>query len=147
MHWWCTLLKTSKYLVVNLFDRLFFDYLCFLSKLLYFKLCFFFKSSCLFVFQTGVQQDRGFGYWGAIGAVSSKKEIIWNLKVINYILFEDGKFIQRNLRNIQLVRTCLILNWDQDKKNLMMLLLMIMSIWVYVVIDNYVNMRWCCCCW
>nr|YP_010163129.1 RNA polymerase beta'' subunit [Psophocarpus tetragonolobus]QRI60921.1 RNA polymerase beta'' subunit [Psophocarpus tetragonolobus] len=39
------------------------------------------------------------------------------LKVINYILSGNGKLIQGiSDRSFQLVRTCLVLNWDQDKK-------------------------------
>nr|YP_010143552.1 RNA polymerase beta'' subunit [Halimodendron halodendron]QQL04759.1 RNA polymerase beta'' subunit [Halimodendron halodendron] len=40
------------------------------------------------------------------------------LKVLNYILYGNGKSI-RGISNtrIQLVRTCLVLNWDQDKKS------------------------------
>nr|QWE50042.1 RNA polymerase beta'' subunit [Averrhoa bilimbi] len=39
------------------------------------------------------------------------------LRVVNYILYGNGKPI-RGISNtsIQLVRTCLVLNWDQDKK-------------------------------
>nr|UBX38565.1 RNA polymerase beta'' subunit [Bupleurum fruticosum] len=39
------------------------------------------------------------------------------LRVVNYILYVNGKPI-RGISNtsIQLVRTCLVLNWDQDKK-------------------------------
>nr|YP_010513729.1 RNA polymerase beta'' subunit [Tephrosia onobrychoides]UXL85300.1 RNA polymerase beta'' subunit [Tephrosia onobrychoides] len=40
------------------------------------------------------------------------------LKVINYILSGNGKSIQGILNTrIQLVRTCLVLNWDQNKKS------------------------------
>nr|YP_010142501.1 RNA polymerase beta'' subunit [Lagotis yunnanensis]QQL02671.1 RNA polymerase beta'' subunit [Lagotis yunnanensis] len=40
------------------------------------------------------------------------------LQVINYILYGNGKPIRGiSDTNIQLVRTCLVLNWDQDKKN------------------------------
>nr|YP_009771826.1 RNA polymerase beta'' subunit [Baphia racemosa]QIT02611.1 RNA polymerase beta'' subunit [Baphia racemosa] len=41
------------------------------------------------------------------------------LKVLNYILYgNDGKSIRRIYdTRIQLVRTCLVLNWDQDKKS------------------------------
>uniref|UniRef100_UPI00315D7A9D RNA polymerase beta'' subunit n=1 Tax=Plantago erecta TaxID=197803 RepID=UPI00315D7A9D len=40
------------------------------------------------------------------------------LGVVNYILYGNGKLIRRiSDTNIQLVRTCLVLNWDQDKKN------------------------------
>nr|YP_009938704.1 RNA polymerase beta'' subunit [Mitrasacme pygmaea]QNV46937.1 RNA polymerase beta'' subunit [Mitrasacme pygmaea] len=39
------------------------------------------------------------------------------LKVVNYILYGNGKSIRGILdTSIQLVRTCLVLNWDQDKK-------------------------------
>nr|YP_010725464.1 RNA polymerase beta'' subunit [Trapella sinensis]WDY12364.1 RNA polymerase beta'' subunit [Trapella sinensis] len=39
------------------------------------------------------------------------------LRVVNYILYENGKPIRGiSATNIQLVRTCLVLNWDQDKK-------------------------------
>nr|YP_009407444.1 RNA polymerase beta'' subunit [Dionaea muscipula]ASA46402.1 RNA polymerase beta'' subunit [Dionaea muscipula] len=40
------------------------------------------------------------------------------LRVGNYILYENGKLL-RGIPDtgIQLVRTCLLLNWDQDKKN------------------------------
>nr|QCP70921.1 RNA polymerase beta subunit [Plantago ovata] len=45
----------------------------------------------------------------------------WNsvqLRVVNYILYGNGKLIRRiSDTNIQLVRTCLVLNWEQDKKN------------------------------
>nr|WRQ19994.1 RNA polymerase beta'' subunit [Indigofera kirilowii]WRQ20077.1 RNA polymerase beta'' subunit [Indigofera koreana] len=40
------------------------------------------------------------------------------LKVINYILYGNGKSIRGiSDTRIQLVRTCLVLNWDQDKKS------------------------------
>nr|YP_009486534.1 RNA polymerase beta' subunit [Griffonia simplicifolia]AWB12757.1 RNA polymerase beta' subunit [Griffonia simplicifolia] len=40
------------------------------------------------------------------------------LKVVNYILYGNGKPIRGiSDTSIQLVRTCLVLNWDQDKKN------------------------------
>nr|YP_009765507.1 RNA polymerase beta'' subunit [Tipuana tipu]QIS95784.1 RNA polymerase beta'' subunit [Tipuana tipu] len=40
------------------------------------------------------------------------------LKVLNYILYGNGKSIRKiSDTSIQLVRTCLVLNWDQDKKN------------------------------
>nr|YP_010864583.1 RNA polymerase beta'' subunit [Indigofera kirilowii]WGS97731.1 RNA polymerase beta'' subunit [Indigofera kirilowii] len=40
------------------------------------------------------------------------------LKVINYILYGNGKSIWGiSDTRIQLVRTCLVLNWDQDKKS------------------------------
>nr|YP_010528463.1 RNA polymerase beta'' subunit [Tylosema esculentum]UXW65277.1 RNA polymerase beta'' subunit [Tylosema esculentum] len=40
------------------------------------------------------------------------------LKVVNSILYRNGKLIRRiSDTSIQLVRTCLVLNWDQDKKN------------------------------
>nr|YP_010699341.1 RNA polymerase beta'' subunit [Marmoritis complanata]WCH62012.1 RNA polymerase beta'' subunit [Marmoritis complanata] len=40
------------------------------------------------------------------------------LRVINYILYGNGKPIRGiSDTNIQLVRTCLVLNWDQDKKS------------------------------
>nr|YP_008964857.1 RNA polymerase beta'' subunit [Schwalbea americana]CDJ38609.1 RNA polymerase beta'' subunit [Schwalbea americana] len=40
------------------------------------------------------------------------------LQVVNYILYGNGKPIRRiSDTNIQLVRTCLVLNWDQDKKS------------------------------
>nr|YP_010512473.1 RNA polymerase beta'' subunit [Luetzelburgia bahiensis]UXL83797.1 RNA polymerase beta'' subunit [Luetzelburgia bahiensis] len=40
------------------------------------------------------------------------------LKVINYILSGNGKAIRGiSDTSIQLVRTCLVLNWDQDKKS------------------------------
>nr|YP_010988983.1 RNA polymerase beta'' subunit [Mosla dianthera]WOR85716.1 RNA polymerase beta'' subunit [Mosla dianthera] len=40
------------------------------------------------------------------------------LRVVNYILYGNGKPIRGIYdTNIQLVRTCLVLNWDQDKKN------------------------------
>nr|YP_009722405.1 RNA polymerase beta'' subunit [Hemiphragma heterophyllum]QGN73543.1 RNA polymerase beta'' subunit [Hemiphragma heterophyllum]QGN73629.1 RNA polymerase beta'' subunit [Hemiphragma heterophyllum] len=40
------------------------------------------------------------------------------LRVVNYILYGNGKPIRGiSDTNIQLVRTCLVLNWDQDKKN------------------------------
>nr|YP_010544277.1 RNA polymerase beta'' subunit [Mimulicalyx rosulatus]UYG22004.1 RNA polymerase beta'' subunit [Mimulicalyx rosulatus]UYG22091.1 RNA polymerase beta'' subunit [Mimulicalyx rosulatus] len=39
------------------------------------------------------------------------------LRVVNYILYGNGKPIRGiSDTNIQLVRTCLVLNWDQDKK-------------------------------
>nr|YP_009427900.1 RNA polymerase beta'' subunit [Kingdonia uniflora]ASV47776.1 RNA polymerase beta'' subunit [Kingdonia uniflora] len=39
------------------------------------------------------------------------------LRVINYILYGNGKPIRGiSQTSIQLVRTCLVLNWDQDKK-------------------------------
>nr|YP_010167202.1 RNA polymerase beta'' subunit [Nymphaea rubra]QRW37185.1 RNA polymerase beta'' subunit [Nymphaea rubra] len=39
------------------------------------------------------------------------------LQVVNYILYGDGKPIRGiSHTSIQLVRTCLVLNWDQDKK-------------------------------
>nr|YP_009365650.1 RNA polymerase beta subunit [Digitalis lanata]ARJ61163.1 RNA polymerase beta subunit [Digitalis lanata] len=40
------------------------------------------------------------------------------LRAINYILYGNGKPIRGVYdTNIQLVRTCLVLNWDQEKKN------------------------------
>nr|YP_010388900.1 RNA polymerase beta'' subunit [Limnophila sessiliflora]UPQ44135.1 RNA polymerase beta'' subunit [Limnophila sessiliflora] len=40
------------------------------------------------------------------------------LRVVNYILYGNGKPIRGiSATNIQLVRTCLVLNWDQDKKS------------------------------
>nr|YP_010516490.1 RNA polymerase beta'' subunit [Helwingia japonica]UXL88665.1 RNA polymerase beta'' subunit [Helwingia japonica] len=40
------------------------------------------------------------------------------LRVINYILYGNGKPIRGSSdTSIQLVRTCLVLNWDQDKKS------------------------------
>nr|YP_009170059.1 RNA polymerase beta' subunit [Larrea tridentata]ALE28849.1 RNA polymerase beta' subunit [Larrea tridentata]QCW94641.1 RNA polymerase subunit beta [Larrea tridentata] len=40
------------------------------------------------------------------------------LQVLNYILYGNGKPIREiSDTSIQLVRTCLMLNWDQDKKN------------------------------
>nr|YP_010233676.1 RNA polymerase beta'' subunit [Juncus effusus]QSZ78344.1 RNA polymerase beta'' subunit [Juncus effusus] len=40
------------------------------------------------------------------------------LKVVNYLLYGDNKQIRIiSLRSIQLVRTCLILNWDQEQKD------------------------------
>lgn len=40
------------------------------------------------------------------------------LKVLNYILYGNGKSIRGiSDTRIQLVRTCLVLNWDQDKKS------------------------------
>nr|YP_010010771.1 RNA polymerase beta'' subunit [Tibetia himalaica]QOI00390.1 RNA polymerase beta'' subunit [Tibetia himalaica] len=40
------------------------------------------------------------------------------LKIINYILYGNGKSIRGiSDTRIQLVRTCLVLNWDQDKKS------------------------------
>jgi DNA-directed RNA polymerase subunit beta' len=40
------------------------------------------------------------------------------LKVINYILYGNGKSIHGILdTSIQLVRTCLVLNWDEDEKS------------------------------
>uniref|UniRef100_A0AB39U2U8 DNA-directed RNA polymerase subunit beta'' n=1 Tax=Hydnocarpus kurzii TaxID=3240908 RepID=A0AB39U2U8_9ROSI len=40
------------------------------------------------------------------------------LRVVNYILYGNGKPIQGiSDASIQLVRTCLVLNWDQDKKS------------------------------
>nr|YP_010027261.1 RNA polymerase beta'' subunit [Oreocharis cotinifolia]QOS04336.1 RNA polymerase beta'' subunit [Oreocharis cotinifolia] len=40
------------------------------------------------------------------------------LRVVNYILYGNGKPIRGIFdTNIQFVRTCLVLNWDQDKKN------------------------------
>nr|YP_010449908.1 RNA polymerase beta'' subunit [Strychnos nux-vomica]UTU96622.1 RNA polymerase beta'' subunit [Strychnos nux-vomica] len=40
------------------------------------------------------------------------------LKVVNYILYGNGKPIRGiSDKSIQLVRTCLVLNWDQDKKS------------------------------
>nr|YP_010512887.1 RNA polymerase beta'' subunit [Platymiscium pubescens]UXL84376.1 RNA polymerase beta'' subunit [Platymiscium pubescens] len=42
----------------------------------------------------------------------------FELKVLNYILYGNGKSIRRiSDISIQLVRTCLVLNWDQDKKS------------------------------
>lgn len=39
-------------------------------------------------------------------------------KVLHYILYGNGKSIQRiSDTRIQLVRTCLVLNWDEDKKS------------------------------
>lgn len=39
------------------------------------------------------------------------------LKVVNYILYGNGKYIRGiSDTRIQLVRTCLVLNWDQGKK-------------------------------
>nr|YP_010291110.1 RNA polymerase beta'' subunit [Juncus compressus]ULQ66700.1 RNA polymerase beta'' subunit [Juncus compressus] len=39
------------------------------------------------------------------------------LKVVNYLLYGDNKRIRIiSLRSIQLVRTCLVLNWDQEQK-------------------------------
>nr|YP_009672700.1 RNA polymerase beta'' subunit [Rhodomyrtus tomentosa]QDE52538.1 RNA polymerase beta'' subunit [Rhodomyrtus tomentosa] len=40
------------------------------------------------------------------------------LRVVNYIVYRNGKPIREiSDTSIQLVRTCLILNWDQDKKS------------------------------
>nr|YP_010424543.1 RNA polymerase beta'' subunit [Baeckea frutescens]USH59246.1 RNA polymerase beta'' subunit [Baeckea frutescens] len=40
------------------------------------------------------------------------------LRVVNYIVYRNGKPIRRiSDTSIQLVRTCLILNWDQEKKS------------------------------
>nr|YP_009234630.1 RNA polymerase beta'' subunit [Meliosma aff. cuneifolia Moore 333]AMD08348.1 RNA polymerase beta'' subunit [Meliosma aff. cuneifolia Moore 333] len=40
------------------------------------------------------------------------------LRVVNYILYGNGKPIRGiSHTSIQLVRTCLVLNWDQDKKD------------------------------
>nr|YP_010725290.1 RNA polymerase beta'' subunit [Adenosma glutinosa]WDY12190.1 RNA polymerase beta'' subunit [Adenosma glutinosa] len=40
------------------------------------------------------------------------------LRVVNYILYGNGKPIRGiSDTNIQLVRTCLVLNWDQDEKS------------------------------
>nr|YP_010008035.1 RNA polymerase beta'' subunit [Melaleuca leucadendra]QNR87807.1 RNA polymerase beta'' subunit [Melaleuca leucadendra] len=40
------------------------------------------------------------------------------LRVVNYIVYRNGKLIRGiSDTSIQLVRTCLILNWDQDKKS------------------------------
>ncbi|KAE9612432.1 putative DNA-directed RNA polymerase [Lupinus albus] len=40
------------------------------------------------------------------------------LKVLNYILYGNGKSIREiSDTSIQLVRTCLVLNWDQNKKS------------------------------
>nr|YP_010154490.1 RNA polymerase beta'' subunit [Scutellaria meehanioides]YP_010236018.1 RNA polymerase beta'' subunit [Scutellaria barbata]YP_010708343.1 RNA polymerase beta'' subunit [Scutellaria indica]QHI41825.1 RNA polymerase beta subunit [Scutellaria indica var. coccinea]QQX27726.1 RNA polymerase beta'' subunit [Scutellaria meehanioides]QTD82792.1 RNA polymerase beta'' subunit [Scutellaria barbata]WCR48593.1 RNA polymerase beta'' subunit [Scutellaria indica]WIA69025.1 RNA polymerase beta'' subunit [S len=40
------------------------------------------------------------------------------LRVVNYILYGNGKPIRGiSDTNIQLVRTCLVLNWDQDRKS------------------------------
>nr|AVM82243.1 RNA polymerase beta' subunit [Adenocalymma macrophyllum] len=40
------------------------------------------------------------------------------LRLVNYILYGNGKLIQLiSDTNIQLVRACLVLNWDQDKKS------------------------------
>nr|QVL23823.1 RNA polymerase beta'' subunit [Clerodendrum japonicum] len=40
------------------------------------------------------------------------------LRVVNYILYGNGKRIRGiSDTNIQLVRTCLVLNWDQEKKS------------------------------
>nr|QWL15853.1 RNA polymerase beta'' subunit [Plantago coronopus] len=40
------------------------------------------------------------------------------LRLVNYILYGNGKRIRRiSDTNIQLVRTCLVLDWDQAKKN------------------------------
>nr|UZT27216.1 RNA polymerase beta'' subunit [Nepenthes ventricosa x Nepenthes alata] len=40
------------------------------------------------------------------------------LRVVNYILYGNGKSIRGiSDTSIQLVRTCLVLNWDQDKKS------------------------------
>nr|YP_009772364.1 RNA polymerase beta'' subunit [Polygonatum kingianum]QIT03454.1 RNA polymerase beta'' subunit [Polygonatum kingianum] len=42
------------------------------------------------------------------------------LRVVNYILYGNGKSIQGIYHtSIQLVRTCLVLNWDQEKKGSM----------------------------
>lgn len=39
------------------------------------------------------------------------------LQIINYILYENDKPIREIFdTNIQLIRTCLVLNWNQDKK-------------------------------
>ncbi|BBN69990.1 hypothetical protein Prudu_1320S000300 [Prunus dulcis] len=41
-----------------------------------------------------------------------------NLEFVNYIFYGNGKPIRGiSGTSIQLVRTCLMLNWDQDKKN------------------------------
>nr|WRM54074.1 RNA polymerase beta'' subunit [Phyllanthus cochinchinensis] len=40
------------------------------------------------------------------------------LRIVNYILYANGKSIREfSDTTIQLVRTCLVLNWDQDKKS------------------------------
>nr|UDN41645.1 RNA polymerase beta'' subunit [Carpodetus montanus] len=40
------------------------------------------------------------------------------LQVVNYILYGNGNLIRGiSYTSIQLVRTCLVLNWDQDKKS------------------------------
>nr|YP_011001061.1 RNA polymerase beta'' subunit [Arachis lutescens]WPN85896.1 RNA polymerase beta'' subunit [Arachis lutescens] len=40
------------------------------------------------------------------------------LKALNYILYGNGKSIRKiSHTSIQLVRTCLVLNWDRDKKS------------------------------
>nr|YP_010278936.1 RNA polymerase beta'' subunit [Hepatica americana]UKG19262.1 RNA polymerase beta'' subunit [Hepatica americana] len=40
------------------------------------------------------------------------------LRVVNYILYGNGKSIRGiSYTNIQLVRACLVLNWDQEKKS------------------------------
>ena len=50
---------------------------------------------------------------------------LWNnleLRVINYILYGNGKPIRGiSGTSIQLVRTCLVLNWDRDKKKTLLL--------------------------
>ncbi|OMP06879.1 hypothetical protein CCACVL1_00668, partial [Corchorus capsularis] len=40
------------------------------------------------------------------------------LRIVNYILYGNGKPTRRiSDTSIQLVRTCLVLNWDQDNKS------------------------------
>nr|YP_009435123.1 RNA polymerase beta'' subunit [Lobelia linearis]ATG25125.1 RNA polymerase beta'' subunit [Lobelia linearis] len=40
------------------------------------------------------------------------------LQIVNYILYGDGNLIRASSdTSIQLVRTCLVLNWDQDKQS------------------------------
>nr|QWY89118.1 RNA polymerase beta'' subunit [Lophira lanceolata] len=50
------------------------------------------------------------------GLLKEKESL--KLRVVNYIFYGNGKPIRGiSDTNIQLVRTCLVLNWDQDKKS------------------------------
>ncbi|KAJ6886343.1 hypothetical protein NC651_026895 [Populus alba x Populus x berolinensis] len=49
--------------------------------------------------------------------IAGKKKNL-KLRIVNYILYGNGKPIQGiSNTNIELVRTCLVLKWNQDKKN------------------------------
>ncbi|KAL4179205.1 hypothetical protein AMTRI_Chr13g86170 [Amborella trichopoda] len=62
--------------------------------------------------------ESKFKYWIYVQRITSIKKKYFNnlqLRVINYILYGDGKPIRGIFHtSIQLVRTCLVLNWDQD---------------------------------